>query len=85
MLIVIVYEHKNLMCDIFVFIALALLHGVRVNTHQLGFNLRRRAWNRLLMKRQEDNFEDDEGPPSEGGRGGVTGESVGGQGTASEE
>ena len=31
---------------------------LRVNTHQLGCNLRRRAWNRLLMRRQEENFED---------------------------
>lgn len=34
------------------------LHGDKwFNTHQFGCNLRRRAWNRVLVKRVEDNFD----------------------------
>jgi hypothetical protein len=61
----------------------------RVNTHQVGCNLRRRAWNRLLMKRKEDNFEEEEEEEIiRSGRGeaeGRSGEQLGGVMTASDE
>lgn len=47
----------------------------RANTHQVGCNLRRRAWNRLLMRRPDDKFNEasggDQGEQQRGGGAGA--------------